>query len=341
MVEFKHRDFSFTGNLLLNNKNVHINLKKVAKDLFVAHFKNQIELKFLETINFKNSDKEIVVLLPLISKYNKRKLTKISKLMGTEERRKKDNILINFLNIEKFLKVNKLLYFLSTTRQEISKALIKMELEKKIKIIDFNNLYVTSYESYLNYLDEMNTILSHCYESRKKNIGLSEIESKLKLPQSSTFFKYLLRIFDSNFSFMVLKDKVVFQKLALSEKERESMEEIERILKKNKLTIFSIENIIKISDLLYKDINDSLWFLVSNGRVIQISEKYFIFKEALEKIINRLKKYKRNQGEIIDIKSLREITSFNRRNLITLFEYFDSQNITKRINSKRKILLVV
>ena len=119
------------------------------------------------------------------------------------------------------------------------------------------------------------------------------------------------------------------------------MAEIERLLRKNKLAIFSIEDIIKVSDLEYKEINDSLWYLLSDDEIVQLNEKYFIFSEDLDKIINRLKKYKRNQGEMIDIKSLREMTAFNRKNLITLFEYFDSRKITQRINSKRKILLVV
>ena len=120
---------------------------------------------------------------------------------------------------------------------------------------------------------------------------MTEIESKLKLPQSSIFFKYLLRLFTDNFSFKVIKDKLVFQELALSEKEKESMEKIERILRKNKLPIFSIENIVKLSDLIYKDINDSLWFLLSEGKITQLDEKYFIFSEDLDKIINRLKKF--------------------------------------------------
>ena len=61
MVEFKHKDFSFTGNLLINDKSVSVNFKKAAKDLFIAYFKNQLELKFLEKIKFKNEESVDIV----------------------------------------------------------------------------------------------------------------------------------------------------------------------------------------------------------------------------------------------------------------------------------------
>jgi hypothetical protein len=75
--------------------------------------------------------------------------------------------------------------------------------------------------------------------------------------------------------------------------------------------------------------------------VVQLNERYFIFAGDLHKILNRLKKYKRNQGEMIDIKSFREFTLLTRKYILALFEYLDSQKITERVDNKRKILLGV
>jgi hypothetical protein len=72
-----------------------------------------------------------------------------------------------------------------------------------------------------------------------------------------------------------------------------------------------------------------------------LSEKYYIFNDDLNKILNKLKKYKRNQGEMIDIQSFRELTLLTRRYIIILFEYFDTHRITQRVNNQRKILLTV
>jgi len=339
VVELKHRETSLTGSVLIAGNIVSANFKKIAQNLFVAQFKNQVECSFLEKIELKNRDKEIMVLLPVLSKYNKRKLTKLSKMLNKPEGREKINILFNLTTIDKFVKIGELLHFFSIGRGKVIELLVEKELQKKIKIINFSQLVVTSYENYQKYIEQLNSILTERYTNGNQVLKFSEIESKIKLPQSSLFFKYLIHTFTNRFSFKIKKDKIVFRKLALSKNEKESMVEVLEILKKNKFSIFSIENVLELSDLSYKEVNDALWFLVESGEVVQLNANYFIFRNELNKILNRLRKYKRNQGEMIDIQAFRELTLFTRKYIIILFEYFDSQEITRRIENQRQILL--
>ena len=51
--------------------------------------------------------------------------------------------------------------------------------------------------------------------------------------------------------------------------------------------------------------------------------------------------HRANIAGIVDIKTLRELTLFSRKYIITLFEYFDAQKITNRLGNKRKIMLMV
>ena len=46
---------------------------------------------------------------------------------------------------------------------------------------------------------------------------------------------------------------------------------------------------------------------------IEVGKRY---EEELEKILNKLKKYKRNQGEMIDIQAFRELTLYTRKYII-------------------------
>jgi len=337
-----HPETNFTANILVSKKTQQVNFKKIEKNLFIVYFTNQIEFKFTDTLKFKN--KKVIVLFPVLSKYNKRRLKKIATILPALDKKIKTDMLLNILTLEKSLKVEKLLYFFSLEKKKIIPVLIELELKKKIKIIDFNTLFVTSYQYYLDCLTELESICSRNFGNRIKNVPFSEIESTLKIPQSSIFFKYLINSFDSfdsKYTFKIHKDKIIFQKFALTEKEKKTKNEIESILKKNRLTIFNLQNIQQLSDLENKEINNSLWYLVDEEKVIQLNGKYFILTEDLTKIINKLKKFKRNQGDMIDIKSMRELTLFNREYIITLFEYFDSQNITQRLGNKRKILLGV
>ena len=310
-------------------------------NLFIASLKTQVELKFLEKAPLVKRNKEALVLLPMLAKFNKRKLLKISKFLENETpgRNEKFNLLLNLLAVEKFLKVQELLTFFDFDREALIEFLLRKEIQKEIKIIDLTHLSITTFENVQNYLRDMNIILTDAYTKKISSLPFSNIESILKVPQSSLFFKYLLGCSRTGFSFKICKDKIVFQKLALSESEKGSLEVLENILKENKLTVFSIANLLKSSKLLRKEINQLLWFLIESEQVVQLNEEYYIFKEELGKIINKLKKYKRNQGEMIDIQSFRDLTLFSRRYIIVLFEYLDFQGITQRVNNHRKILL--
>ncbi|MCP5048601.1 MAG: hypothetical protein GY940_15635 [bacterium] len=342
IVELKQKDTTFTGSLVLRDATIlPANFKKIGKDLFIANFKSQVEFSFLEKVPLKSKNKDAVVLIPVTSKYNKRKLTKISKFftaVDPGEREKKD-ILLNFLSVDKFVKAQDLLEFFSVSREEIIPVLIDKEVGREIKIIDFSHLSIASYDTIQGYHDALDTLFTDYYTSRVKSVKLSDIESKLKLSQSSLLFKYLLRSSQNHYPFQIRKERVVFKKLAMSETEKDSLTEIESIIKKNKAGIFSIENITHSAGLVSKNITDSLWFLVDDGRLVQLNEKYFILNDDLNKILNKLKKYKRNEGDLIDIQSFRELTLFTRKYIIALFEYFDANDITQRVDNQRKILL--
>lgn len=340
IVELKHRETTLSANLLTPNGHViPVNFLKIGKDLFTANFKTQIEFTFLEQATLKGKNKDILVLLPLLSKYNQRKLGKIAKFLEVEEEREKYNILLNLLTVDRFLKVEELVEFFAFDRESLIDFLVEKEIHKQLKIINVANLFVTPYENFQGYLDQLNAIFTDCYTGRIKSLKLSEIEEKLKIPVVSLFFKYLVQRMSQHYSFKVLKDKIVFQKVAMSEVEKGSLEKVEDVLKKNKLFIFTIENILSASDLLHKDVNDSLWFWMESGKVLQLNEKYFMFTEDMNKILNKIKKFKRNQGEMIDIQVFRELTQLSRKYIIIIFEYFDAQKITERVENKRKILL--
>lgn len=340
-VELDHQEPGFTGNLLIQDKSHSANFKKMGERLYTAFFRKQIPLRFREKISFKNRKNQIQVLLPVLSKYNKRKLKKISHILKESHDMTERDIILNLLSVEKFLRVQRLLNFFTLEKQEITDFLIEMEQSKRIKIIDFNSLYIISYDHFQNYLKELKSLFQYLYENRVNTIKFSEIESKIKISQSSIFFKYLLNSFDNTFSFKILKDKILLQKVSLSEKEKKIITGIESILKKNRLTVFSIDNVLKLGGFKYHEVNNSLWYLVEEDQLVQLNNQCFMFHTDLTKILNRLKKYKRNQGEFIDIQSFRELTLFNRKSIITLLEYLDSQNITRRVGNKRQILLTV
>jgi hypothetical protein len=340
-VRFFHPQKSFSGNIQVAGENIQANFKKIDGDLFVLYFKNQVELKFLQKISFKNSKSSLIVLLPVLSQYNQRKLKKIGEILALIDGQSFSQIVLSLLTVEKFLEIGDLLYFFAVERWAAIAVFTELELAEQVKTISFNDLFITSWSHYCENLSALENALRQAYENREKTLKFSQIEKIIKVPQTALYFRYLLRKCSQMFPFKLLAGALIFSQLPLAAEEKERMAEIEKVLKTNKLLIFTIEDVQKNTSFSPKQINDALWYIIHEDRFMQLNERYVIFSEEYNKIINRLKKFKRNQGDIITIDDLRNITSFTRKYIIILFEYLDGQNITQRIGNKRKILLGV
>jgi selenocysteine-specific elongation factor len=340
-VRFFHPQASFSGNIQLAGESIQVNFKKINGDLFVVYFKNQVELTFLQNVNFKNAKNSLRVLLPVLSQYNQRKLKKISEILALIENQSFDQIIRELLTVEKFIEVGALLHFFTVERWAAIAVLSELEIAKQVKTISFNDLFITSWDHFSQNLAALENALQQAYENREKTLKFSQLEKIIKVPQTTIYFRYLLRKCSQMFPLKMLPGAIIFSQLPLAAEEKERMAEIERVLRTNKLLIFTIEDVQKNTSFSPKQINDALWYIVNEDKLMRLNERYFIFSDEYNKVINRLKKFKRNQGDIIAIDDLRNITSYTRKYLIILFEYLDGQNITQRIGNKRKILLGV
>ena len=338
-VRLSHSQASFSGNVQIAGKSVAVSFNKISDDLFAAHFKNQVEFNFRQEIDFKNVRGHFTVLLPVLSQYNQRKLKKIAEILKSIQDKTFKEILLDLLTVENFLEVEGLLYFFSLERRGVTEVLTELELARQLKVINLNYLFVTSWEHFMQNLAAMENGLRQAYEGRERILKFSQLEKTVKIPQETVFFKYLLKKCSQEFPCKVLPNALIFSKLPLNDEEKTRMADIEKILKANKLIIFTIENVQKNTSYSLKQINDSLWYMLEEEKFMQLDERYFIFSEEYNKIINRLKKFKRNQGDIITFDDLREITTYSRKYLIVLFEYWDGQNITRRVGNKRQIQL--
>ncbi|MCX6557063.1 MAG: SelB C-terminal domain-containing protein [Candidatus Aminicenantes bacterium] len=338
-VRFSHPQASFSGVVQLDGENVKANFKRIDNDLFVVYFKNQVELRFLQKVAFKNTRSMLGVLLPVLSQYNQRKLKKISEILSLIEMQTFGQIICALLAVEKFLAVADLLHFFAVERWAAIAVLTELEIAQQVKTISFNDLFVTSWSHYSQNLASLEDVLRQAYENREKMLKFSQLEKVIKVPQTAIFFRYLLRKCSQLFPLKIVASAIIFSQLPLAADEKERMAGIEKVLKTNKLPVFTIENVQKNMSFSLSQINDALWYMLNEDKLLRLNERYFIFSDEYNKIINRLKKFKRNQGDIIAIDDLRAMTSYSRKYLIILFEFLDEQNITQRIGNKRKILL--
>jgi hypothetical protein len=338
-VRLSHSQDNFSGNVQIAGKSITVNFRKIGDEFFTVHFKNQVELNFKQKLDFRNAKGSFTVLLPVLSQYNQRKLKKIAEMLQVIEGKSFKEIVLALMGVENFLEMEGLLYFFSLERREVVDVLTELELAKQVKVINLNYLYVTSWEHFLQNLAAMEEVLREAYEGRERTVKFTRLEKTVKVPQESVFFKYLLKKCSQEFPCKILPGALIFSELPLSAEEKACMVEIEKVMRANKLLIFTFENVQKNTAYSLKQINDALWYMLDEEKLLQLDERHFIFSEEHNKLINRLKKFKRNQGDILTIDDLRTLTAYSRKYLIVLFEYWDGQNITRRVGNKRQILL--
>ena len=338
-VRLAHSQEDFSGNVQVGGASTAVHFKRIAAGLFAAHFKSQVELAYGQELAFKNARGSFTVLLPVLSQYNQRKLRKITELLQGMAGGKFREIVLALLDVENFLELEGLLYFFSLPRHEAVAVLTELELASRVKVINLNYLFITSWDHYLHSFAAMKEVLHLAYEARERTVKFARLEKAVHIPQESVFFKYLLKKCMQDFPCRELPGALVFTKLPLSDEEMGRMAEIEKVLRASKLPLFTFENVQKNTAYTLRQINDALWAMLNDEKILQLDERHFIFSDEYGKIINRLKKFKRNQGDIMTFDDLRALTAYSRKYLIVLFEYWDAQQITKRLGNKRQILL--
>jgi len=338
-VRLCHSQDSFQGSVLDGDKGVAASFRKIADDLYSVHFKSQLELRFRQKIDFRNARGSFTVLLPVLSQYNQRKLKKMAFALRSIEDKSFPEIVTALLAVENFLEMEGLLYFFSLERREAVEALTGLELAQQAKVINLNYLFVTSWEHFQESLAVLEAFLRRAHEGRERTVKFTQLEKEVGVPQESVYFKYLLKKGSQGFPCRIMPSALVFSQLPLSGEEKARMADIEKMLRARRMTIFTFENVQKNTAYSLKQINDALWYMLDEEKLLQLDEQHFMFSEEYGKIINRLKKFKRNQGDVLTFDDLRSLTAYTRKYLIVLFEYWDGQNITRRVGNKRQILL--
>jgi len=340
-----HPEKNFTATVLIGEESYQVHLTRFpySSDFFSVHFDRPCRLKHLQRVEFKNKNTAIIIIIPLLSKYNRRKLKKIAHLFHTDPSGESERkMMLKLLSIENLLDFLPLLDFLDIPESHARQILRQLAIKREIKIIRHLQLRSILYSNYLGLLEKFGKLLEEKFNSGHKTVPLREVEKKLEIRSRSLFFKYLFTKMQDRYSLRRTEDDLVFSQMVLSEEQKQTLASILACVKGELPLIFTLEGIMQKTEKPFKKINDALWYLVMDAEeVVRLDQQYFILKEEYQKLINKLKKYKRNQSEIITIQAFRDLTHLNRRTIIILFEAFDRKGITERIKNDRRILIEV
>ncbi len=329
-----------SGKISIAGDLVPSSLEPIDAGVAVLHFPFQVDLRFGQELPFGKRGGVLHILLPMLSKYNQRKLKRMAVLLPSLREQEPVEWVAGLLSVEKYLQASRLMPFFGADPVRWAAKMLEWEIAARVKVISYFPLFVTSHENYREVMAALRLFLAERQARREKGVALGEIEDHLKIPQDSLFFRYLLRSLEVELELALLPGRVVFQRLPLSEEEKLQQEELRECLKQNKLAVFSIERVGRVSPLTPAQLNQALWHMLSEGEIVACGEHHFVLADELARIINRLKKFKRNEGDVLSIQGFRDIAgTLPRESLIILLEHFDNQGITRRKGNVRIIEL--
>lgn len=340
-VHFDHQEASFQGRIFLEPNDYSTTFNRIEDDLYILQFASQVSLRLGQSFVFKKTGQSGTVLLPQHNKYNQRKQQKLLAFLKDWDRQDPFALLTILLDIDNFLEVEDIRHFFGLTHQVALDWIITETVADRLFLMDTQTLMVCTRETVRLFSKRIEEQIKSAHTGVVNTLRFTDIEEAAKLPAESRLFRYLIAGFQHIYGYTLMKDALVLGKNELSDSDRSSVKDLQTLLKKHKLIIFSLDDLLETKTIPHKKLNDMLWAMVEKEDLVRLNDRFFIFQEDLAKIINRLKKHKRNVSDEIDIKTFREMTQLTRKYIITLFEYFDAQNITRRIEDHRQILLTV
>jgi hypothetical protein len=340
-VHFDHQEASFQGRIFLEPNDYSTTFNRVDENIYILQFASQVSLRLGQTFSFKKTGQNGTILLPQHNKYNQRKQQKLMTFLKDWDRTDPFSVLTVLLDIENFLEIETVRHFFNLTHQGALDWVIGEVFADRLFLMDTQSLMVCTRETVTLFAQRVEEQIKAAHTGVVNTLRFPDIEEAAKLPADSRLFRYLLAVFQPKYAYTLMKDSLVLGKNELSDSDRSSAKDLQALLKKHKMIVFSLDDLIETKTLPHKKLNDMLWAMVEKDDVVRLNDRFFIFQEDLAKILNRLKKHKRNVSDEIDIKTFREMTQLTRKYIITLFEYFDAQNITRRVEDHRQILLTV
>ncbi len=331
-----------TQKIKIQEKSTQGSFTRIEDNLYSVKLDSASFMPFRDkfSLNISGETLEAEVLFPILEKYNKRRMKRAIALLQAPS----DNLpaLIEAIfEIEPSPVFKNYINFLSLSTDKLLPVLESMQLQGTLKIIEYTSLTVISTPFFKSLSDQIRAKLKDAIANSKRSTPLDEIFRNISYTPTGLLRAYLLQQLQTDIPHSLIDDKVQFLNPSINSKDKKIVTAITDTLETVPKPIMSFDQLASKTGIPFNQLSNALWYLINEGTVTQLNPQEIIYTEFLTKLINKLKKYKRNYGDNIDINAFRTQTSLNREQIIAVFEYCDSQGITSRIGNIRRILLTV
>jgi selenocysteine-specific elongation factor len=126
--------------------------------------------------------------------------------------------------------------------------------------------------------------------------------------------------------------------ITLTAEELRAKEQIEQAFAKAGLTVPSVKEVLAQLAIERARAEKLLQILLREGVLIRISAELIFHRNALGRLVELLRGYKKAKGQRIGVPAFKELTGVTRKYAIPLLEYLDRRRLTRRAGDERVIL---
>ena len=201
---------------------------------------------------------------------------------------------------------------------------------------DKENRILIHRQEYSKLLLAIETLLQEYHRANPLKPGLLKEELKSRLPQirEAKLFNFLLNQLADQGLLVQEKELVRLQthKVQLKEDQQAARDAIEQTYLKSGLEPPYFKDLVE--KFPKGNPREVLELMVKEGKLVKVKEDLYFHSQAIDGIKKRLVQWLKEKGEIIT-PEFKEMTQTSRKYTIPLLEYFDSVQVTIRVEDKR------
>ncbi|MGB9893326.1 MAG: SelB C-terminal domain-containing protein [Candidatus Saccharicenans sp.] len=238
------------------------------------------------------------------------------------------------------LRQEEILNFCRLGASELRKMAMNLEKEGQIHILEFSPLFLLSQRAFdfltakiLAYLENY-----HLQRPQESGLPIKKIKDRFSLP------KQILRL---SLNRLVKDGKAILSgemvtlpgfETRLSAEEHEVMKTIENLLRQEKFSSSSFDQLVRKFKIHPSRMNTLLDLLLRQKKIVKSQDGFILHSDWLDYLKGRLSEMKRRGQTEFSVGEFKALTGLTRKYAIPLLEFLDELGLTKRIGNKRQII---
>ncbi len=223
---------------------------------------------------------------------------------------------------------------------ELRRLAMNLEKEGQIIILEFSPLFLLSQRSFSFLLEKIAGYVESYHQKRPAETGapLKKIKERFGLPRSILLLALNRLARDGK---VVLEGEVAtlsnFQ-TRLSGEEAAVLRDIESLLRQEKFSSSSFDQLVKKFKLHPSRLTTLLDLLLRQKKIVKSQEGFLLHADWLENLKQQLTRMKERGQKELSVGDFKKLTGLTRKYAIPLLEFLDELGLTRRVGNRRLIL---